>query len=181
MINVGEQLVSSYLRYKRGCDFIETNIYTESQGEIDVIGLNRAKNKVYVCEVTIQLTDGFLLLKNDGRANTVQKFTEKFARDIEYANNHLAQYERHFMYWCPIVKTKSTKSNPTQIKLLAAGQANIRKRYGVEIECVVNERFQECIRELREYVKKETKVLQCPLTRFMQIEEHLNLRLAKLS
>ena len=58
-MNVGEQLVSSYLRYIRKCDFIQTNLYTvDVQGEIDVVGINLAERKVYVCEVAIHLTTG---------------------------------------------------------------------------------------------------------------------------
>lgn len=54
MINVGEQLVSSYLHYIRDCDFTQVNLYTiESQGEIDVVGLNMAEQRVYICEVAI--------------------------------------------------------------------------------------------------------------------------------
>jgi hypothetical protein len=39
MINVGEQLVASYLQYIRECEFTQMNLYTiDSQGEIDVVG-----------------------------------------------------------------------------------------------------------------------------------------------
>ena len=45
-MNVGEQLVSSYLRYIKKCDFIQTNLYTvESQGEIDVVGIIEVPSK----------------------------------------------------------------------------------------------------------------------------------------
>ena len=45
MVNIGEQLVSSYLQYIRGCDFIQTNLYTvDTQGEIDVVGINLKEN-----------------------------------------------------------------------------------------------------------------------------------------
>ena len=179
MLNVGEQIVSSYLRYIRKCDFVETNIYIERQGEIDVIGLNRTENKVYVCEVTVQLEDGFSLLKNDGRADTINRFTNKFARNIEHAHKHLHQFDHHFMYWCPIVRTTGRTPETTQIRLLAAGQANIRERYGVEIECIINEWFQECLQEMRDFAKTQTRQLPCPLMRFMQIEEYLRKRIAK--
>ena len=58
-MNVGEQLVSSYLRYIRKCDFIQTNLYTVGvQGKIDVVGIDLPERKVYVCEVAIHLTTG---------------------------------------------------------------------------------------------------------------------------
>ena len=49
MLNVGEQLVSSYLRYIRNCSFTQTNLYTvETQGEIDVVGLNIEATSLYL-------------------------------------------------------------------------------------------------------------------------------------
>ena len=116
MLNVGEQLVSSYLRYILNCDFIQTNLYTiESQGEIDVVGLNLTKRQVYICEVAIHLTTGLQYVKNK-RPNNVQKLTDKFSRDIEYAHKYLNQYMHHFMLWSPIVK--DTKGNPENNQML---------------------------------------------------------------
>ena len=81
MLNVGEQLVSSYLRHKRGCDFIETNIQTRDQGEIDVIGLNTKRQRAYICEVSISLTSGIQRTTRHG-IETVKKHTEKFSRAL---------------------------------------------------------------------------------------------------
>ena len=54
MANVGEILVGDYLRIKHDCDFIDYNVYTrDSQGEIDVVGIDNKLKKVYVCEVAI--------------------------------------------------------------------------------------------------------------------------------
>ena len=182
MINVGEQLVSSYLRYILDCDFTQTNLYTiETQGEIDVIGLNLKTDHVYICEVTIHLTTGLLYPNpKTNRNNNVPKITEKFSRDIEYARKYLDQYAHHFMLWSPIVKTSKGKLENNQIQNLKEIQANIKELYDVEIECIVNERFQECLWELRNYAKKQTKALQCPLMRLMQIEEYLSKHVAKL-
>ena len=75
MINVGEQIVSSYLKYVRGCEFIQTNLYTvETQGEIDVVGIDLDKRKLYVCEVAIHLSTGLQYTK-DKRPNNVNKLT----------------------------------------------------------------------------------------------------------
>ena len=181
MINVGEQLVSSYLRHIMGCDFIETNLYTQPQGEIDVIGLNQKEQRVYICEVTIHLTTGLLYVNpKNNRTNNVQKITEKFSRDIEYARTHLRQYEHHFMLWSPIVKRTKGKPENNQIQHVEEVKTNIKERYGVEVECIVNKRFDECLRELRNYAKTQTKALQCPVMRLMQIEEYLSKHLAKL-
>ena len=181
MINVGEQLVSSYLRHIMGCDFIETNLYTQPQGEIDVIGLNQKEQQVYICEVTIHLTTGLLYVNpKNSRTNNVQKITEKFSRDIKYARTHLRQYKHHFMLWSPIVKRTKGKPENNQVQHVEEVKMNIKEQYGVEVECIVNKRFDECLRELRNYAKTQTKALQCPVMRLMQIEEYLSKHLAKL-
>lgn len=180
MLNVGEQLVSSYLRYIRRCDFIQTNLYTiESQGEIDVVGLNLAKRQVYICEVAIHLTTGLQYVKNK-RPNNVQKLTDKFSKDIEYARKYLDGYDQHFMLWSPIVKDTKGKPEYNQRQHLVEIGANIKRQYGVDIECIVNEKFQECLVELRNYARAQTKELQCPLMRLMQIEEYLSKYITKL-
>ena len=180
MINVGEQLVSSYLRYIRDCDFTQVNLYTiESQGEIDVVGLNMAEQRVYICEVAIHLTTGLQYTKNN-RVNNVEKLTEKFSRDIEYARKYLHEYDQHFMLWTPIVKDTKGKPENNQLRHIEEIKANIKEQYEIDIECIVNQKFQECLWELRDYAKKETKALQCPVLRLMQIEESLNVHVTKL-
>ena len=181
MINVGEQLVSSYLRYIRGCDFTQMNLYTiESQGEIDVVGLNMTEQRVYICEVAIHLTTGLQYTKNN-RVNNVEKLTEKFSRDIEYARKYLSEYDQHFMLWSPIVKDTKGKPENNRIMHLKKIKENIVDRYNIEIEFVVNEKFQKCLWELRDYAKNETKALQCPLLRLMQVEEYVDDYVAKLT
>ena len=173
MLNVGEQLVSSYLRYIRDCDFIQTNLYTvESQGEIDVVGLNIAEQQVYICEVAIHLTTGLQYVKNK-RPNNVQKLTDKFSRDIEYARKYFDEYNQHFMLWSPIVKDTKGKLEYNQMRHLAEIEGNIKRQYGIDIECTVNEKFYACLEELRLYAATQTVALQCPLMRLMQIEELL--------
>ena len=179
MLNVGEQLVSSYLRYIRGCDFIQTNLYTvESQGEIDVVGLNIAEQQIYICEVAVHLTTGLQYVK-DNRPNNVQKLTDKFSRDIEYARKYFDEYNQHFMLWSPIVK--DTQGNPenNQTRHLEEIKANIKRQYDIDIDCIVNEKFHACLKELRLYAATQTVALQCPLMRLMQIEELLGKHVSK--
>jgi len=137
MINVGEQLVASYLQYIRECEFTQTNLYTiDSQGEIDVVGIDLKRKKVYVCEVAIHLTTGLQYVK-EKRPNNIQKLTDKFSRDIEYANKYFVDYEKHFMLWSPVVKGKgSTQYN--QLGHIGAIDQNIKTNFGVSIEFVVN-------------------------------------------
>lgn len=71
------------------------------------------------------------------------------------------------MLWSPVVKE-------SQMQHLTEMQENIRRKYSIDIECIVNERFQKCLEELRGYAKCESKALrQYPLMRLMQIEESL--------
>jgi hypothetical protein len=180
MMNVGEQLVSSYLRYVRGCEFIQTNLYTvEAQGEIDVVGINLKQKKVYVCEVAIHLTTGLQYVK-DKRPNNIQKLTDKFSRDIEYATKYFSEYERHFMLWSPIVKDSRGQAQYNQLGHLEAVKSNIKEKYGVALECIVNEAFHSSLKELRKYAAAQTSELQCPLLRLLQIEELLGLHVMRI-
>ena len=178
-MNVGEQLVSSYLRYIRRCDFIQTNLYTvEAHGEIDVVGINLKEKQVYVCEVAIHLTTGLQYVK-DKRPNNVQKLTDKFSRDIEYATKYLSEYNWHYMLWSPIVKDSKGQDIYNQLGHLAKVKANIKSAYGVQLECVVNEAFLACLQEMRAYAGSETAELQCPVMRLLQIEHYLSRHVAK--
>ena len=182
MLNVGEQLVSSYLRYIKECNFIETNVYTgKKQGEIDVIGLNMKKSEVYICEVAIHLGGLQYVNFKNNQTDNVQKLTDKFSKAIEYARKSFDEYDQHFMLWSPVVTDSKGKSENNQMLHLEEIQANIKDQYEVDVECIVNEKFQECLKELRNYAKSETKVLQCPLMRLMQIEEHVDKHVAKLT
>ena len=178
MINVGEQLVASYLQYIRGCEFTQQNLYTvESQGEIDVVGINLREKKVYVCEVAIHLTTGLQYVK-DKRPNNIQKLTDKFSRDIEYANKYFVGYEKTFMLWSPIVKGTGAEQY-NQLSHIKTVDSNIKAKSDVSIEFIVNERFSDCLKELRAFAKSRTADLKCPVLRLLQIEEHLARHLQK--
>ncbi|WP_206022529.1 hypothetical protein [Billgrantia bachuensis] len=179
MLNVGEQLVSSYLRYIRKCDFIQTNLYTvESHGEIDVVGVNLKEKQVYVCEVAIHLTTGLQYVK-EKRPNNVQKLTDKFSRDIEYANKYLSEYNCHYMLWSPIVKDSQGQAAYNQLGHLADIKAAIQTKYGVDLECIVNEAFLTCLQEMRVFAGSQTAELQCPVMRLLQIEHYLTKHVSK--
>lgn len=179
MLNVGEQLVSSYLRYIRKCDFIQTNLYTiEAHGEIDVVGINLKEKQVYICEVAIHLTTGLQYVK-ENRPNNIQKLTDKFSRDIEYASKYLSEYNRHFMLWSPIVKDSQGQATYNQLGHLAEIKAAILAKFGVELECVVNEEFLSCLEEMRMFAGSQTAELQCPLMRLLQIEHYLTKHITK--
>jgi len=180
MINVGEQFVASYLQAIRGCDFTQTNVRTlETQGEIDVLGVDLKARRAYVCEVAVHLTTGLLYVGKDGKSNNVSKLTDKFARDIAYAEKYLADYERRYMLWSPVVKAGPAKST-NQLAELEQVATLIRQRHGVEVEFMVNARFLAALEELRAFAAKQTAELRCPLMRMLQLEAYLRKHVAKL-
>jgi len=173
MINVGEQIVSSYLKYVRGCEFIQTNLYTvETQGEIDVVGIDLDKRKLYVCEVAIHLSTGLQYTK-DKRPNNVNKLSEKLSRDIAYARKYFKDYDAEFMLWSPVVKLRESNPIYNQIGHLETVAKSILDSHSVEVTFVVNKKFQECLQEMRTFAGMQSSELKCPIMRLFQIEEQL--------
>lgn len=178
-MNVGEQLVSSYLQYLKGCEFIQTNLYTvDSQGEIDVVGINLKEKKVYICEVAIHLTTGLQYVKGN-RPNNVNKLVEKFKRDIAYARKYLADYAHEFMLWSPIVRGSGGNPVYDQEGHLREIKEQLLSTEGADLQCVVNEDFHQALKDLRAFAGKQTAELKCPLMRLLQIEELLGRHVQK--
>ena len=48
MLDIGESLVGSYLRYVENCDFVHYETYGEGQGELDVLGMRLADKRVWL-------------------------------------------------------------------------------------------------------------------------------------
>jgi hypothetical protein len=179
-MNIGEEIVKTYLEYVKKCEFVQTNLYTiEVQGEIDVIGINLQKETLYVCEVAVHLQTGLQYTK-DNQPNNINKLTEKFSKDIEYVKKHLSKYEHVFMLWSPVVKDQAN-SKYNQLDSIKQIQKNIRDKYGIEIHAVINNKFLECIEELREVARKNTKDIKSPILRFLQIEEIAKLQVKRLN
>jgi hypothetical protein len=171
-MNVGEEIVAVYLQFIRGCEFTQTNLYhPDVQGEIDVVGINLTPNELYVCEVAIHLETGLKYVKKNNQPDNVDRLVSKFSKDIKYANQYFPDYEKHFMFWSPIVKNTPTAKHD-QMKDIKEIQAKIKEQYSIEIDMVINERFLSCIKELRNYAGKQTKELKSPILRLMQIEEY---------
>lgn len=179
-MNTGEELVSSYLRYICGCEFIQKNLYTvDTQGEIDVVGINLIDKSVYICEVAIHLITGLQYTKGTA-PNNVQKLTEKLNRDIEYANKYFSGYKMHVMLWTPIIKNSKDGSKHSQSRDIEDIRINIKRQHDIEVDFIINEKFLSCINEMRSFARKETSELKCPVMRFMQIEERLIKHVARI-
>jgi len=174
----GEELVGEYLRHIGGCEFVQYNLRTpEVQGEIDVIGIDMSCRKLYLCEVAVHLVTGLQYVKNK-RPDNVNRFISKFTKNIRYARDALPDYEHVFMLWSPIVKRRA---NPEydQMSHVEAIQASLRDDFGVDLQLVVNERFQDCLVELREFACKQGAAFTSPIMRTLQIEERLKTHLRK--
>jgi len=179
MQNIGEEIVGEYLKIILGCDFIEYNFYTPGvQGEIDVVGINAAKKRLYICEVATHLITGLQYVK-ERQPDNVDRFVKKFKKGVEYASKYFPDYEKHFMLWSPIVKNQGPTAKHNQTGDIQKIQALIRSKCGVEIEPIVNKDYLRCLDDLRTYARKETKELKSPVLRLMQIEEKLKAHVGK--
>ena len=171
-MNIGEEIVMAYLRYIKKCDFTQSNLYTpDINGEIDVIGIDIKEKKIYVCEVAIHLVTG-LRYVNNKRPNNVSKLVDKFSKDIEYAKKYFSDYEIIAMLWSPTVYDRDTIWY-CQLNDIKEIKKIINEKYKVELLTIINDEFMNCLEELRDYSKKETKDNKSPIIRFMQIEEYL--------
>ncbi len=178
-MNVGEELVSAYLQQILGCDFTQQNLYTiDSQGEIDVVGLNLKNRTVYICEVAIHLTTG-LQYTYAKRPNNVKKLTEKFKRDITYTRKYLPDFKAHYMLWSPVVKSRKNESEYDQMKHLQQVHKNIQEEFSEDLQLIVNLEFSKRLEQLREKACKTTADLKSPVMRMLQIEGQLAKYVAK--
>jgi hypothetical protein len=173
MQNIGEEIAGEYLKFVKGCEFIEYNLYTpDVQGEIDVIGINMKERSVYICEVAIHLITGLQYTRNKAPDN-VNRFLNKFRKNIPYAERYFAEYKKHFMLWSPIVKNPGIKAKHNQTNDVLEIQSQLRQEFSYDLELVINEHYQSAIDQLRAIAGKETKELKSPVLRMLQIEEKL--------
>lgn len=177
--NVGEQLVGAYLQAVEGCEFVSYNLHTpDTQGEIDVVALNRKSKTVYVCEVAIHLVSGLYYVLNK-KPNNVGKLLDKFNKDIDYAERFFEDHTRVYMLWSPIVKAARPGSKFNQMRDVAEIRDTLKRDRGIDLQLVINERFQKAIDALRQYALRETKELKSPVLRLFQLQEKLARHVAK--
>lgn len=81
MEDPGEHLVGQYLREILKCDFVEYNLQIkETQGEIDVVGINSSEKEVIICEVATHLETGLQykrIVNLVGEVNGINKIIDK--------------------------------------------------------------------------------------------------------
>ena len=180
MQNIGEEIAGEYLKFIKGCEFIQYNLNTpDAQGEIDVVGVNSKDRAVYICEVAIHLATGLRYTRN-GASDNVDRFLNKFRKNIAYAEKYFPKHQKHFMIWSPIVKTPGIKAMHNQMNDVLQVQSIIKQELSCELELIVNEHYQKAIDQLRAIAGKETKELKSPVLRMMQIEEQLKKHLRNM-
>ena len=73
---------------------------------------------------------------------------------------------------CITYQKAGSKSN--QLQDVTAIRKAIAEEFNVEIEAVINERFQSAVSDLRKLAAKATEELSSPVMRMLQIEECLS-------
>jgi hypothetical protein len=180
-MNIGEQICGDWLKHKKGCEFISYNLKVDHGGEIDVIGIDIDKRHVYVCEVAIHLITGIQYSNpKTKKPDNVNRFTNKFTKNCDYAESHFPDYKIFYMLWTPIVRNQKPDTKHHQMDALNKVVKNMKRKRGIDIELVVNHLFMDRIIELRKYAKAESKALDSPVMRFLQIESKLLAHIAKL-
>lgn len=175
MENPGEHLVGQFLKYLRQCDFVEYNLETKGvQGEIDVIGINSSKKKVYVCEVATHLTGHGLQYTKDNKPDNVNRFMSKFSKDKEYADTNFPDFAKTYMLWTPIALASGKKGAVVDpVRDLEILKRKIRDELSIELEIISNRSYMDEIVRLREVAAKTEPELKSQIMRFLQIEEWL--------
>jgi hypothetical protein len=181
-MNIGEEICGEYLRHVRHCEFVQYNLKPpDIQAEIDVIGINLAENTVYVCEVAIHLITGLQYVKNK-RPDNVLRLTTKFQKDIKYINNAFPKpkYKHVFMFWSPVVRNQRSGSHHNQLQDVENIIGDMKRKSGVTVEIVINQKFKDKLVELRNAVGGQSKELDSSVSRFMQVEAQLEKHLKRL-
>lgn len=179
-MNIGEQICGDWLRYERGCDFVQFNVKTSFvQGEVDVVGINLAKQHAYACEVAVHLVTGLQYVKG-GRPDNVDRLVAKLKRDIRFLREAFPGYEHTFMIWSPVVKNQADSALYNQMRDIREIVSTVQRELGVSVVSVINEQFMDALGRLRDVARRETKELESPVMRYLQIEEHLSGHLARL-
>lgn len=174
MENPGEHLVGQYLRQVKNCDFIEYNLQTIfKQGEIDVVGIDSVNKKIFICEVATHLETGMQYVKNK-RPDNVNRFVSKFDKNIEYAKQNFKDFEHTFMLWSPIIRIpKKDFTINSQIRDLEEIEKYLENKHSIKLEIIYNQRYLDCINELRDKARETSHEMKSPIMRFLQIEEKL--------
>lgn len=156
MIDIGEDLVGSYLRKVVGCTLVQFNVRTSiNQAEIDVVGLTLEEDRIaelWLCEVSTH-TGGL-----GGYGGDVPgKIATKLASVKTYADTSFPGVPRHIEVWSPKVQPA-----------MAARLAQVFDDHP-DVELVVNDDYADRVRRLSKLARRETAYSDSPSFRLLQI------------
>ena len=159
MPEVGEEIVGTWLRYCKGCDFVDYNVVVrEGPGEIDVVGIDLVNRRAYICEVATH-TGG--LGYKDNRATIIGKFQ----RAVKYGSKYLRDFDSTYMFWAPVVR------GGAQMKAVEEAQHVLKRDSGIELELVINGAFTQRLKHLRSEAGKQSRNSPHSVFRLLQIEQ----------
>ena len=166
---IGELFVGAYLRVKERCPIVQYNVFDDnSQGEIDVLGLDYAKGRLFVCEVATHL-DGLHYPKRVGNKHinaSIEKIQSKLDHAREFAARSLPQFKDPvFMVWSPYVPIGKNTEGLDEIAREWASPGTLQLR--------INQHFAEAVQELADLAARETKQRGESFFRTLQLLTHL--------
>lgn len=158
--DIGEYIVGAYLKLIEQCDVVDYNVKPPGGGlrgleEIDVVGLHFKSQTAYLCEATTHI--GGTLYKTN--KNTVEKITQKYNRQKQYARSYLREFpNRRYMFWSPVVPVGYVTQNLAAIRGL---------------ELIINKEYAARVEKLRQLAASTMADTNNPFFRVLQILEHL--------
>ena len=175
MPNIGEEICGEYLKNILNCEFVSYNITNQDiQGEIDVFGINIQSRTIFICEAATH-TKG-LQYVTDKNPDDYNRFYQKFKKDIDYGMRYFADYNIKVMLWSPIVAISRESAKYNTFKELQELKKDIESQYGLELELIINSKYQQCLNELKDFALSHTAMFTSGLMRTFQIEKNLEKR-----
>lgn len=185
----GEQLVGAYHQLITGCELVSYNQRSREQGnqmELDVLAIDSegGTQTVYACEVVTHVrgmlytgtpdTDRWSAYGNESYQHTLERVGEKFRTDFAYVTDVFPDADRYvFQLWSPNVPAGYLTDGLGVLgpELEEAFESRVEQPSTVAL--VINERYAECIGELRAMARRDSKAYGNPAWRYLQILEQV--------
>jgi hypothetical protein len=103
----------------------------------------------------------------------VSVLTTKFKKGLAYLSDVFPDYTLIFMLWSPVIKSRRAGSKDNQMRDVIKIANVLKSECQIEIELIVNRKFQEALEGLRAVARGTTYVMASPVMRYLQIEESL--------
>ena len=168
----GELFVGAYLRIVERCAIVQYNVHdpdSSSQGETDVLGLDNATKRLFVCEVITHL-DGAQYSRRGSGGKIVDKTVEilraKFDHDRSFVAKAFPEFTHPvFMLWSPYFAIGGKTESLQEMAENWPGSGTLDLR--------VNERYSAAAQELADFAAVTTKQSGESFFRTLQLLTHL--------